>query len=224
MPHDQSAAFARDIDVAFDRLDPPDKKGGRANYVTLRLLREALPQYDRKTFDAEIHKLRRARRYSLDASDGRHVRMTRAEQDAGIEEAGSLLVYAAQVRASSYKDNPSNKLRLGAFYLDGIGDAENAIDLDYFDLPKMAQQVVDGQSSSAVVHAAVDVYLREAEEDGSKKEWFEQNKDEVAEAEEDGLEREAVYQSWRRGWRDGAAQILAGVPLRDAIAELTAES
>ncbi|WP_437335319.1 hypothetical protein [Sorangium sp. So ce394] len=87
------APFADRFDAAFTALD---RHAGGNNYVTLRALRAALPDVPRATFDAELAALRRQRRYSLDPSDGRHHQMAEAEREAGILEAGNLLVYVAR--------------------------------------------------------------------------------------------------------------------------------
>ncbi|WP_437317334.1 hypothetical protein [Sorangium sp. So ce385] len=87
------APFAARFDAAFTALD---RDSGGNNYVTLRALRAALPDVPRATFDAELAALRRQRRYSLDPSDGRHHQMAEAEREAGILEAGNLLVYVAR--------------------------------------------------------------------------------------------------------------------------------
>ncbi|WP_437998726.1 hypothetical protein WMF26_00760 [Sorangium sp. So ce185] len=88
-----AAPFAARFDAAFTALD---RVSGGNNYVTLRALRAALPDVPRATFDAELAALRRQRRYSLDPSDGRHHQMAEAEREAGILEAGNLLVYVAR--------------------------------------------------------------------------------------------------------------------------------
>ncbi|WP_437876161.1 hypothetical protein [Sorangium sp. So ce513] len=88
-----AAPFAARFDAAFTALD---RASGGLNYVTLRALRAALPDVPRAVFDAELAALRRQRRYSLDPSDGRHHQMADAERDAGILEAGNLLVYVAR--------------------------------------------------------------------------------------------------------------------------------
>ncbi|WP_437649861.1 hypothetical protein [Sorangium sp. So ce362] len=87
------APFTDRFDAAFAALD---RDAGGHNYVTLHALRAALPDVSRAVFDAELAALRRQRRYSLDPSDGRHHQMAEAERDAGIMEAGNLLVYVAQ--------------------------------------------------------------------------------------------------------------------------------
>ncbi|WP_437305943.1 hypothetical protein [Sorangium sp. So ce388] len=86
-------SFADRFDAAFTALD---RDAGGHNYVTLRALRAALPDVPRAVFDAELAALRRQRRYSLDPSDGRHHQMADAEREAGIMEAGNLLVYVAR--------------------------------------------------------------------------------------------------------------------------------
>ncbi|WP_437957350.1 hypothetical protein WME76_39480 [Sorangium sp. So ce119] len=88
-----AAPFAARFDAAFTALD---RDAGGLNYVTLRALRAALPDVPRSIFDAELAALRRQRRYSLDPSDGRHHQMADAEREAGILEAGNLLVYVAR--------------------------------------------------------------------------------------------------------------------------------
>ncbi|WP_441292582.1 hypothetical protein ACSRUE_21260 [Sorangium sp. KYC3313] len=92
-PGAPAISFADRFDAAFSSLD---RASGRLNYVTLHALRTALPDIPRATFDEELAALRRQRRYSLDPSDGRHHQMAEAERDAGIMEAGNLLVYVAR--------------------------------------------------------------------------------------------------------------------------------
>ena len=85
-----NTTFAADFTAAFTRLD------SGFNYVLLADLRVALPQYDRQSFDNGLNDLRRAWLYSLDAADGRHVRLSKEQIDAGIRESGSMLVYCAR--------------------------------------------------------------------------------------------------------------------------------
>ncbi|XYH97199.1 hypothetical protein ACMHYB_57145 [Sorangium sp. So ce1128] len=92
-PAAPAVPFADRFDAAFAALD---RDAGGHNYVTLRALRAALPDVPRAVFDAELTALRRQRRYSLDPSDGRHHQMADAEREAGIMEAGNLLVYVAR--------------------------------------------------------------------------------------------------------------------------------
>lgn len=90
---DSGGSFEARFDAAFTALD---RATGDRNYVTLRALRDALPDVPRDAFDAALAALRRARRYSLDPSDGRHHQVSEAEREAGITEAGHLLVYVAR--------------------------------------------------------------------------------------------------------------------------------
>ena len=86
--------FAEAFDHAFARLDASD---GGYNCVKLLHLRQALPQYGRAEFDAGLHTLRLARRYSLMPSEGNGISLSDQEHDAGIQEAGSRLVYCKKM-------------------------------------------------------------------------------------------------------------------------------
>jgi hypothetical protein len=57
-------------------------------------LRRALP-VDRRTFDTGLEDLRRTGRYILSAAEGRHG-ISAEEQEAGIHEYGSLLLYVSR--------------------------------------------------------------------------------------------------------------------------------
>lgn len=83
--------FARTFAEAFDRLD---RRDGGFNFVNLRDLRRELPA-DRETFDAELHRLRAAGRYSLSAAEGRHG-VSPEERQAGIDEGGALLLFVSR--------------------------------------------------------------------------------------------------------------------------------
>jgi hypothetical protein len=85
--------FEREFQAAFERLDI---QSGNQNYVLLHDLRRALPGIPRVEFDARLNELRRNKAFSLDSADGRHVRLTPEQLDAGIREASSLLVYVAR--------------------------------------------------------------------------------------------------------------------------------
>ncbi|HTU22540.1 MAG TPA: hypothetical protein VMG10_31165 [Gemmataceae bacterium] len=50
---------------------------------------------ERAAFDAGLQDLRRARRYTLSAAEGRHG-LRAEEQDAGIHEDGSLLLFVSR--------------------------------------------------------------------------------------------------------------------------------
>ena len=78
---------------AFQRLD---RQSGERNYVPLYDLRRALSDVSRDDFDQGLAELRRGRRFTLDASDGRHDRLSPELQAAGIWESGNLLVYVAR--------------------------------------------------------------------------------------------------------------------------------
>ena len=84
-----SEAFAE----AFDEID---RRTGKRNYVLLHDLRQRLAMIPRPDFDAGLNELRRSQKYSLDSADGRHGRLTPEQVDAGIREAGSVLVYVAR--------------------------------------------------------------------------------------------------------------------------------
>jgi hypothetical protein len=85
--------FARDFARAFERLD---RASGNKNYVLLHDLRRALPDVDRTEFDNRLKELRLAKQFTLDSPDGRHVRLTPEQLDAGIREGSSNLVYVAR--------------------------------------------------------------------------------------------------------------------------------
>jgi hypothetical protein len=89
----EPAEFERDFQTAFERLDV---QSGKHNYVLLHDLRRALPGIPRGEFDERLNDLRRNKRFSLDSADGRHVRLTPEQLEAGIREANSLLVYVAR--------------------------------------------------------------------------------------------------------------------------------
>jgi len=85
--------LAKRVLLTFDHIDA---KTGKGNYVTLYALREALPGVPRGDFDQAVNELRIARKVSLDSADGRHVRISPAEQAAAIVEDGDRLVYMAR--------------------------------------------------------------------------------------------------------------------------------
>jgi hypothetical protein len=87
------AEFAGVFEREFERLD---RASGGNNYVLLHDLRQALSDYERSEFDEQLRELRQARRYTLDSSDGRQVRLSHEQLDAGIREGSSLLVYVAR--------------------------------------------------------------------------------------------------------------------------------
>jgi len=88
-----SRDFARDFAREFERLD---RASGNNNYVLLHDLRRALPGIERAEFDRRLNELRLAKLFTLDSPDGRHVRLTPEQLDAGIREGSSNLVYVAR--------------------------------------------------------------------------------------------------------------------------------
>jgi hypothetical protein len=92
-PKPEPDGFAARFDAAFTALD---RAAGGTNYVPLRALREALPDVPRAAFDGALADLRRARRYAVDPSEGRHHQLGEADRAAGITEGGRLLVYVAR--------------------------------------------------------------------------------------------------------------------------------
>jgi hypothetical protein len=92
-PSASTRDFARDFARAFERLD---RASGKKNYVLLHDLRRAMPDVDRTEFDSRLKELRLAKVFTLDSPDGRHVRLTPEQLDAGIREGSSNLVYVAR--------------------------------------------------------------------------------------------------------------------------------
>jgi hypothetical protein len=86
------ADLAAALDSAFDRLD---RQAGGHNFVSLVDPRRELAGHGRAAVDAELHRQRRAGRYSLAAAEGRHG-LTDAERAAGIPEDGQLLLFVAR--------------------------------------------------------------------------------------------------------------------------------
>lgn len=78
---------------AFEQID---QRMGRRNFVKVYELRRELPQYNREQFDQGLWKLREQGRYAMNSSDGNVVALSPEERDAGIMEAGSLLVYVSR--------------------------------------------------------------------------------------------------------------------------------
>lgn len=85
--------FARCFESAFNQLDRAD---GNRNFVKLLAMRQALPQFDRATFDAGLNELRRAGIFTLDAADGGVVTLSPEERAAGLIELGALLAYVSR--------------------------------------------------------------------------------------------------------------------------------
>jgi hypothetical protein len=88
-----SRDFADVFRAAFDRLD---RRNGSTNFVKLSDLRRELADFDRDAFDAGLDRLRVDWQFSLNSHEGLLVTLTPEEREAGIREAGSLLVYASR--------------------------------------------------------------------------------------------------------------------------------
>ncbi len=83
--------FAALFDQAFDRLD---RQKGSHNLVSLLDLRPAVAA-ERAAFDAGLHQLRRAGRYTLSTAEGRHG-VSPEERAAGLVEDGALLLFISK--------------------------------------------------------------------------------------------------------------------------------
>jgi hypothetical protein len=87
-----SAAFAAAFLNAFEQLD---RQKGSHNFVKLVDLRGTLAAYTREEFDRGLRDLRLAGRYELAGAESVGG-LRPEEQAAGIEEAGSLLLYVSR--------------------------------------------------------------------------------------------------------------------------------
>ena len=85
--------FAQAFREAFEQLN---RRNGWTNLVKLVELRVGICFLGRSEFDAGLRGLRVAGEFSLESHEGRHESLTLDERDAGIREAGSLLVYASR--------------------------------------------------------------------------------------------------------------------------------
>lgn len=85
--------FARGFRAAFDILD---RRNGATNFVKLADIRQALADFSREEFDAGLRELRIEGAFSLDSHEGLHGTLTPEEREAGVREAGSLLIYASR--------------------------------------------------------------------------------------------------------------------------------
>ena len=88
-PSEFPARFA----AAFEKFD---KAGGSHNFVSLVDLRRELAEFSREVFDAELRKLRIARRFTLSAAEGRHG-ISEEMRAAGILEGDALLLYVMKL-------------------------------------------------------------------------------------------------------------------------------
>ncbi len=85
--------FATAFREAFDRID---RQNGATNFVKLAELRRSLPEFDRFQFDEGLNRLRDQGVFSLDSHEGNYGQLTSEEREAGLREAGSLLVYVSR--------------------------------------------------------------------------------------------------------------------------------
>ncbi len=85
--------FAREFRSAFEALD---RRNGSTNFVKIADLRQALSEFTRDEFDAGLRELRMDGTFSLDSHEGLHGSLSEDEREAGVREAGSLLVYASR--------------------------------------------------------------------------------------------------------------------------------
>lgn len=92
-PPAAAQSFSDAFLVAFDRLD---HRNGGTNFVRLHELRQALAGVPRDSFDAGLRELRLRGVVSLDSYEGVTGPLPPEDRDAGIREAGSLLVYASR--------------------------------------------------------------------------------------------------------------------------------
>ena len=85
--------FVQAFRAAFEILD---RRNGSTNFVKLADLRDALSEFSREEFDAGLRQLRMEGIFSLDSHEGLHGSLSDDEREAGVREAGSLLVYASR--------------------------------------------------------------------------------------------------------------------------------
>jgi hypothetical protein len=95
--HSDDAFQPRDFTQAFRAaFEILDRRNGSTNFVKLADLRQALADFSRDDFDAGLRGLRMDGVFSLDSHEGLHGSLSHEEREAGVREAGSLLVYASR--------------------------------------------------------------------------------------------------------------------------------
>jgi hypothetical protein len=94
LPCSPPADFASAFDAAFGRLD---RSSGSHNFVSLADLRPALAAWSREEFDRELRELRIAGRFELAGAESVNG-LGPEDRAAGIQEAGSLLLYVSRRR------------------------------------------------------------------------------------------------------------------------------
>ena len=87
-------SFEQKFLQAFDRLDA---QTGGSNFVNLRQLRQAMPEFTQEQFDAGIRELQRLGRAYLRASEGRHG-ITPEDRAAGIIQGDVLHLHVSRMR------------------------------------------------------------------------------------------------------------------------------
>jgi hypothetical protein len=91
--HVPASEFVQAFRAAFEDLD---RRNGSTNFVKLSDLRSALSEFSREDFDAGLRRLRIEGVFSLDSHEGLHGSLTDDEREAGVREAGSVLIYASR--------------------------------------------------------------------------------------------------------------------------------
>jgi hypothetical protein len=92
-PPRPSRDFAGAFREAFAQLD---RRNGSTNFVKLADMRGALDEHRREAFDAGLRALRLAGEFALDSHEGLHGSLSPEDREAGVLEAGSLLVYVSR--------------------------------------------------------------------------------------------------------------------------------
>jgi hypothetical protein len=96
-PASAGRASSRNFEQAFrSAFEALDRRNGSTNFVKIADLRQALSDFSREDFDAGLRRLRMEGIFSLDSHEGLHGSLTNDEREAGVREAGSLLVYASR--------------------------------------------------------------------------------------------------------------------------------
>ncbi len=85
--------FAARFEEAFRRLD---RDRGSNNFVWLTELRRAMADYTREHFDAGLRRLRKARRYKINAAEG-HFGITDEQKESSIYEAGTIYLSVSRI-------------------------------------------------------------------------------------------------------------------------------
>jgi hypothetical protein len=92
LPGPAAAVAEADFDRAFDA---EDRQNGGHNFANLAAVRAALA-VPRPVFDALLHQLRRAGRYSLSAAEGRRGALSAEDLAAAVMEDGQALLWLSR--------------------------------------------------------------------------------------------------------------------------------